>query len=57
MLRYLKGKTDFGLKFVKSDSGEFTGYSDTDLAGDVDDHHSTTGNLILMHGRSTCELA
>jgi KUP system potassium uptake protein len=35
---------------MKSDGGELVGYSDADWAGDVDDRHSTTGNLFLMAG-------
>ena len=50
IFRYLKGTAEFGLKFMKSDGGELVGYSDADWAGDVDDRHSTTGNLFLMAG-------
>ena len=50
ILRYLKGTSDLGLKFVKSDCAEPVGYSDADWAGDTDDRHSTTGNLFLMSG-------
>ena len=50
ILRYLKGTANLGLKFMKSESGELTGYSDADWAGDVDERRSTTGNLFLMSG-------
>ena len=50
IFRYLKGTAEFSLKFMKSDGGELVGYSDADWAGDVDDRHSTTGNLFLMAG-------
>ena len=50
ILRYLKGTLDITLKYRKSDQGEVLGYSDADYAGDVDDRHSTTGNLFLMSG-------
>ncbi len=52
ILHYLKGTADLGLQFVKSDLGKLTGYSDADwtAAGDVDDRHSTTGNLFIMAG-------
>ena len=48
ILRYLKGTADLSLKFVKSCNGSLIGYSDSDWAGDVDDRHSTTGNLFQM---------
>jgi len=48
ILRYLKGTAHLGIKYQKSDNGALTGYSDTDWAGDCDDHHSTTGNLFMM---------
>ena len=50
ILRYLKGTLDITLKYRKSDQDEVLGYSDADYAGDVDDRHSTTGNLFLMSG-------
>ena len=37
-------------KFMKSDGGELVGHSGAEWAGDVDDHHSTTGSLFLMAG-------
>ena len=49
ILRYLKGTQDLGLKFQKTD-GQLTGYSDADWAGDLDDRHSTSGNLFVMTG-------
>jgi hypothetical protein len=48
ILRYLKGTADLALKYQKSDHGMLIGYSDADWAGDLDDRHSTTGNLFLM---------
>ena len=48
ILRYLKGTLDITLTYRKSDKDEVLGYSDADYAGDVDDRHSTTGNLFLM---------
>ena len=49
ILRYLKGTLNLAIKFQKSDEA-LVGYSDADWAGDLDDHHSTTGNLFLMAG-------
>jgi len=38
------------LKFVKTVDDTLTGYSDADWAGDLDDRHSTSGNLFIMAG-------
>ena len=51
ILRYLKGTGDLALKYEKS-KGVLVGYSDADWAGDMDDRHSTSGNLFLMAGGS-----
>lgn len=48
ILRHLKGTLNLALKFSKSDGGPLIGYSDTDLGGDADDRHSTTGNLFML---------
>ena len=50
ILRYLKGTLDITLRCRKSDKDEVLGYSDADYAGDMDDRHSTIGNLFLMSG-------
>ena len=50
IFRYLKGTTDLVLKYEKKEGAILTGYSDADWAGDVDDRHSTTGNLFMMSG-------
>lgn len=42
ILRYVKGTLNFGLVYTKgSGSDLLTGYSDSDLAGHVDDRRST----------------
>ena len=38
------------LRFVKTVNDTLTGYSDADWAGDLDDRHSTSGNLFIMAG-------
>jgi hypothetical protein len=44
ILRYIKGTTNFGVVYLK-DRGKvkILGYSDSDMAGDVDDRKSTSG--------------
>lgn len=49
ILRYLKGTIDLALRF-NDEPGSLIGYSDADWAGDLDDRHSTTGNLFLLAG-------
>ena len=50
VLRYLKGTTDIGIVFRKSDNFELVGYSDADWAGDVDGRKSTSGYVFLLGG-------
>ena len=50
VLRYLKGISNLALKYQKSKDGVLIGYSDADWAGDLDDRHSTSGNLFIMSG-------
>ena len=52
ILRYLKGTVSLALKYGKTNDGQLIGYSDADWAGDLDDRHSTTGNLFIMAGGS-----
>jgi hypothetical protein len=51
MLRYIKGTYDYGL-FYTNDGGKLNllGYSDSDMAGDVDDQKSTTGVIFFLGG-------
>ena len=48
ILRYLKGTIYRGLSYKKCADGNLIGYSDADWAGDVDDRHSTSGNVFLL---------
>jgi hypothetical protein len=50
IFRYLKGTVRLGLVYKKSENGTLTGYSDADWAGDLDDRHSTTGNIFMLGG-------
>eukprot|EP00731_Ephydatia_muelleri_P018948 Em0011g988a len=50
ILRYLKGTINLGLKFEKTADSSIIGFSDADWAGDLDNRHSTSGNLFVMSG-------
>ena len=47
---YLKGTIDICIKYERSTDNSLVGFSDTDWAGDINDTHSTTGNLFMMSG-------
>ena len=49
ILRYLKGTVDLSLRY-QAGGGELIGYSDSDWANDLDNRHSTTGNVFLLSG-------
>jgi hypothetical protein len=49
VLRYIAGTIDLGCHFGrKGNTSELVGYSDSDLAGDVDTRQSTTGLLFFL---------
>jgi len=50
ILRYLSGTVNYGCIYKKLNASEtkLTGYSDSDLAGDVDDRKSTSGLVFLL---------
>ena len=50
VLRYLKGTAHMALKYCKAADENLVGYSDADWASDLDDWHSTSGNVFLMAG-------
>jgi hypothetical protein len=50
IFRYLKGTKDFVLKYKKDIKYNLVGYSDADYAGDLDDRHSTSGNIFVLSG-------
>ena len=52
ILRYLKGTLNLAIRYQKSENNPLIGYSDADWAGDLDDRHSTTGNLIFDDRRT-----
>ena len=49
VLRYLKGTLKYGLKFsALEEEPNFFGYSDADLAGDIDTQRSTSGYVFQI---------
>lgn len=48
ILRYLKGTTNFGLSYTRSDNSGCVGFSDSDWAGDSNDRKSTSGYLFFI---------
>ncbi|XP_037494749.1 senescence-specific cysteine protease SAG39-like [Jatropha curcas] len=49
ILRYVKGTLDLGIVYKKNQECEaLIGYSDSDLAGDMDDRKSTTGIMFFL---------
>jgi hypothetical protein len=50
LLRYIAGTRSYGCFYSSSGDLHLKGYSDSDLAGDVDDRKSTTGVLFTLGG-------
>ena len=50
IFRYLKGSINLCIKYERSADNRLVGFSDADWAGDMNDRHSTTGNLFMMSG-------
>jgi hypothetical protein len=48
LLRYIAGTINLGCKYIVDGEEKLTGYSDLDMAGDVDDRKSTSGVLFMM---------
>ena len=47
---YLKGTINLCTKYERSADNRLVGFSHADWAGDMNDRHSTTGNLFMMSG-------
>ena len=47
IMRYLKGTLDLKLSYQKSPGG-IEAYADANWAGDIDNRHSTSGNLFML---------
>jgi hypothetical protein len=48
VLRYVAGTIQFGCCYQRNQKAQLTGYSDSDLAGDVDTRKSTTGVIYFL---------
>ena len=48
VLRYVAGSLRFGCHYKRKEEAQLTGYSDSDLAGDIDTRKSTTGVLFFL---------
>ena len=48
ILRYVKGTLSFGSVYKKLSNVEVVGFSDNDMAGDIDDRKSTTSVLYYL---------
>ena len=57
ILRYLKATAYLGLSHKKCVNGNLTGYSEADWAGDMDDRHSTSGNVFSFACRAVSWLS
>ena len=43
VIQYIKGTSDFGVKFTRSKEFKLVGFSDSDWGGSIDDMRSTSG--------------
>ena len=50
LLRYLKGSTNYGIRYTKEGTNECIGFSDADWAGDTNDRKSTSGYVFMLSG-------
>lgn len=52
VLRYVAGTLSFGCFYKRKKDAQLTGYNDSNLAGDIDAHKSTTGVLFFLGNNS-----
>ncbi|XP_040258780.1 secreted RxLR effector protein 161-like [Aegilops tauschii subsp. strangulata] len=50
LLRYIAGTRRYGCRYTKGGESKLVGDSDSDMAGDVDDRKSTSGNIFFVGG-------
>ena len=57
ILRYVAGTSGWGVRYSAGKEKtklELVGYSDSDMAGDVDDYKSTSGMIYFLSGGTIC---
>jgi hypothetical protein len=52
ILRYVAGTLNFGCYYKRKKDAELIGFSDSDLAGDIDTRKSTTGVFFFLGGNT-----
>ena len=57
VLRYLKGTINLSFHYKQTENSDIVGFSDADWASDMDNRHSTTGNVFMMAGGAICWLS
>ena len=57
VLRYLKGTMNLSLQYKQTENSDIVGFSDADWASDMDNRHSTTGNVFMLAGGAICWLS
>ncbi|XP_066334377.1 secreted RxLR effector protein 161-like [Miscanthus floridulus] len=50
IVKYVAGTTELGCKFVKGQSSELFGFTNSDHAGDIEKRKSTTGVVFFLGG-------
>ncbi|KAI5312782.1 hypothetical protein L3X38_041956 [Prunus dulcis] len=53
VLRFLKGRTYYGVFYKNGEDEELTTYTDIDYAGDLEDRRSTSGYVFKMCSGTT----
>ena len=51
LMRYLKGREDYGLYYKKNENFELKAYIDADWASSLDDRKSTSGGELFLQDR------
>ena len=51
IMRYLKGKDDFGLYYMRSEKVELNSYTNVDRGGIIDERKSTSGGALFLGKR------
>ncbi|XP_031256280.1 secreted RxLR effector protein 161-like [Pistacia vera] len=57
VLRYVKGSSELGVWFKRTENLQLIGYSDSDWAGCIDDMRSTSGYVFFINSGAICWLS